>query len=115
MKYRGVCKETGEWVVGMADSNKNIVKKYTENGEEKFIGIPVEPRTITPYIGIQDKFGNDLFEGDIIEIDSFVFSGRYVITWDNKGLRYIFLANDGYLIYQDFKNEDFYKVDCIYE
>lgn len=116
MKYRGVCKETGEWVVGMVDSmRKNIVKTYTENGEEKFIKIPVESRTVTAYVGIRDNFDNDLFEGDIIEIDSIVFSGRYVISWDSKNLRYIFLANDGYLTYQDFKHENFYRVDCIYE
>ena len=94
--FRGKRTDNGEWVYGSLeisedglDCNKNvyyIIDAYG-NGEE------VIPETIGQYTGLNDKYGNKIFEGDICkgneysdENEIFVIKyGKYATSdWKDK-------------------------------
>lgn len=76
VKFRGKQKT---WIVGCgirkrADGTCSIL---TDNEE-----FDVDPKSVGEFIGLQDKYGKDLFEGDIIKIAD--DKNNMVIGWSKK-------------------------------
>ena len=78
--FRGKRKDNGEWVQGDFCSPCNIV--FLENGYDAVLGkddcpmcndYEVIPETVGQYIGLTDKNGKKIFEGDIVKEEYEVF------------------------------------------
>lgn len=84
--FRGKRTDNGEWVKGML----NVLTKktaqiggYTDYGTHVCIGnsYAVDPATVGQYTGLRDKNARRIFDGDIVELDGFL----YVVKWIECG------------------------------
>ncbi len=77
ISYRGKCKKTGKWVFGSlfkyGSLDRTVGKSYIlDVGTLPVASLPtgflteVDPATVGQYIGIEDKNGVRIFEGDMV-------------------------------------------------
>lgn len=110
--FRGKRYDNKNWVYGdlicIADGRRFIVNNkfgacIDENGNFINTGSPfcceVSPITVGQFIGVLDKKGHPLFEGDVVEIIG--EDPLFEVTYDKKTARYVFIST---FIEVDFDN-----------
>ena len=90
-EFRGKTENLSEWVYGNLLGYSTIIPKgqvfEIDEGyiDDQLEAYSVFPETIGQYIGLKDKNGNKIFEGDIVQ-------------YDNKDVGYVGYANGAFYI-----------------
>lgn len=60
--------KNGDWVYGLVSKVNKKYELVEMTNETGISGIDVDPQTVAPYIGIDDKNGTKIFKDDIVKL-----------------------------------------------
>jgi uncharacterized phage protein (TIGR01671 family) len=95
IEFRGKRKDTYEWVYGYVFESKmsgvfiigsKMVSKQTRRGlvvQDELWQHEVIPETVGRFIGVRDKYGSKIYEGDIVTAWSQGSCGKFEIKFIN--------------------------------
>ena len=87
--FRGKRRDNGEWVEGdlLQYSTMTVIQvKEQVDLLTRLEAFPVDPETVSQYIGSKDDKGRRIFEGDIVLSDDLVYGegGLFQIQWNEN-------------------------------
>lgn len=83
--FRGKCVDNDEWIEGIAfpHDNRGKVTMFRQHpADGSLIGDEVVSNTVGQYTGFEDRNGNKIFEGDIIQN---IIEDEYAVYWCDGG------------------------------
>lgn len=93
IKFRFWDKEENDWLVDGQDETSiyDFAFRYGMNWDH--IGEPLNRVVVMQYIGLKDKNGKEIYEGDIISVDNGDYSG--FVKFNEADLSYVIENRDG--------------------
>jgi uncharacterized phage protein (TIGR01671 family) len=118
IKFRGISVVDGRFVYGNLTFNRGKIPAI-ESCEDGHRVTLVKPETVGQYIGIKDKVGNNIYEGDVVRFVS-SSTNEYIRDYGMHPMRWAFIIEikngcSGYSpLIPSLHHDDTPEWDCIY-